>query len=179
MARLRGREVTGQRVSDWSYNENQRVVGLYRLIPGAVVHFPAQPVHIEWDYPMNGDKRNLGLEALDVVNVRLMGDIHAPKQGSIEKQVSALAELKRQGLVRHIGLSNVTATQIKEAQRVTPIVCVQNLYNVVHRGDDTLVDELARQGIAYVPFFPLGGFTPIQSSELSKLAAINYINNTY
>ena len=115
--------------------------------------------------------RNLGLDVLDVVNMRLMGDIHAPKEGSIEKQVSALAELKRQGLVRHIGLSNVTATQIKEAQRLTSIVCVQNLYNVVHREDDALLDELSRQGVAYVPFFPLGGFTPIQSSALSELAA--------
>jgi len=115
--------------------------------------------------------RNLGLDVLDVVNMRLMGDIHAPKEGSVEKQVTALAELKRQGLVRHIGLSNVTATQIKEAQRLTPIVCVQNQYNVVHREDDALLDELSRQGVAYVPFFPLGGFTPIQSSALSELAA--------
>jgi pyridoxine 4-dehydrogenase len=115
--------------------------------------------------------RNLGLDVLDVVNMRLMGDIHAPKEGSIEKQVTALAELKRQGLVRHIGLSNVTAAQIKEAQRLTPIVCVQNQYNVVHREDDALLDELSRQGVAYVPFFPLGGFTPIQSSALSTLAA--------
>ncbi len=115
--------------------------------------------------------RNLGLDALEVVNMRIMGDIHAPSESSIEKQVTALAELKRQGLVRHIGLSNVTATQIKEAQRLTPIVCVQNHYNVVHRKDDAVVDELARQGIAYVPYFPLGGFTPIQSSALSEIAA--------
>jgi pyridoxine 4-dehydrogenase len=115
--------------------------------------------------------RNLGLDALEVVNMRIMGDIHAPSEGSIEKQVTALAELQRQGLVRHVGLSNVTPTQIKEAQRLTPIVCVQNHYNVVHREDDALVDDLARQGIAYVPFFPLGGFTPIQSSALSKVAA--------
>jgi pyridoxine 4-dehydrogenase len=115
--------------------------------------------------------RNLGLDALEVVNMRITGDIHAPSEGSIEKQVTALAELQRQGLVRHVGLSNVTSKQIKEAQRLTPIVCVQNHYNVVHREDDALVDDLARQGIAYVPFFPLGGFTPIQSSGLSKVAA--------
>jgi aryl-alcohol dehydrogenase-like predicted oxidoreductase len=115
--------------------------------------------------------RNLGLDAMEVVNIRIMGDIHAPSEGSIEKQVTALAELQRQGLVRHVGLSNVTPTQIKEAQRLTPIVCVQNHYNVVHREDDALVDDLARQGIAYVPFFPLGGFTPIQSSALSTVAA--------
>jgi pyridoxine 4-dehydrogenase len=115
--------------------------------------------------------RNLGLDALEVVNMRITGDIHAPSEGSIEKQVTALAELQRQGLVRHVGLSNVTPTQIKEARRLTSIVCVQNHYNVVHREDDALVDDLARQGIAYVPFFPLGGFTPIQSSALSKVAA--------
>jgi len=115
--------------------------------------------------------RNLGLDVLEVVNVRLMGDIHAPKEGSIERQVTAIAELKRRGLVRHVGLSNVTATQIREAQRLTPIVCVQNHYNLVNRADDALVDDLARQGIAYVPFFPLGGFTPIQSTALSRVAA--------
>lgn len=115
--------------------------------------------------------RNLGLEVLDVVNMRIMGNVHAPSEGSIAKQVEALAELQRQGLVRHIGLSNVTPTQIREAQGIAEIVCVQNHYNVVQRSDDALVDELAKQGIAYVPFFPLGGFTPIQSSELSKIAA--------
>jgi len=105
-----------------------------------------------------------------VVNMRIMGNIHSPAEGSIEKQVTALAELQREGLVRHIGLSNVTSTQIAEAQGITKIVCVQNHYNLVQREDDTLVDELASQGIAYVPFFPLGGFTPIQSSVLSTVA---------
>jgi aryl-alcohol dehydrogenase-like predicted oxidoreductase len=114
--------------------------------------------------------RNLGLDRLEVVNVRIMGNIHAPKEGSIERQVSAMAELQRQGLVGHVGLSNVTPAQIKEAQSVTPIVCVQNHYNLVQRADDALVDDLAGKGIAYVPFFPLGGFTPIQCSELSKVA---------
>ena len=114
--------------------------------------------------------RNLGLEALEVVNMPIMGNIHSPAEGSIEKQVTALAELQREGLVRHIGLSNVTSTQIAEAQGITKIVCVQNHYNLVQREDDTLVDELASQGIAYVPFFPLGGFTPIQSSVLSTVA---------
>jgi len=114
--------------------------------------------------------RNLGLEALEVVNMRIMGNIHSPAEGSIEKQVTALAELQREGLVRHIGLSNVTAAQIAEAQGIAKIVCVQNHYNLVQREDDTLVDELASQGIAYVPFFPLGGFTPIQSSVLSTVA---------
>ena len=102
--------------------------------------------------------------------MRIMGNIHSPAEGSIEKQVTALAELQREGLVRHIGLSNVTAAQIAEAQGIAEIVCVQNHYNLVHREDDTMIDELASQGIAYVPFFPLGGFTPIQSSVLSTVA---------
>ncbi|CAE6719842.1 aldo/keto reductase family oxidoreductase [Paraburkholderia aspalathi] len=114
--------------------------------------------------------RNLGLDALDVVNMRIMGDVHAPSEGSIEKQVVALAELQQRRLVRHIGLSNATATQVAEAQGIAEIVCVQNHYNLVHREDDALVDELAAKGIAYVPFFPLGGFTPIQSSALSTIA---------
>lgn len=114
--------------------------------------------------------RNLGVDALDVVNMRIMGDIHAPKEGSIEKQVAALAELQHRGLVRHIGLSNVTAAQVAEARGIAEIVCVQNQYNLVQREDDALVDELAGRGIAYVPFFPLGGFTPIQSSALSRVA---------
>ncbi|WP_011296200.1 aldo/keto reductase family oxidoreductase [Cupriavidus necator] len=114
--------------------------------------------------------RNLGVEVLDVVNLRLMGDIHAPTEGSIEREVTALAELQRQGLVRHIGLSNVTSAQVAQARKIAPVVCVQNQYNLVQRGDDALVDELAEKGIAYVPFFPLGGFTPIQSAGLSKVA---------
>jgi pyridoxine 4-dehydrogenase len=117
--------------------------------------------------------RNLGLEALDIVNVRAMGagGEHGPAEGSIAEQVSVVADLKRQGLVRHIGLSNVTPTQVKEAQSITEIVCVQNNYNLVNRADDDFIDDLARQGIAYVPFFPLGGFTPLQSSTLSEVAA--------
>ncbi|HUB90596.1 MAG TPA: aldo/keto reductase family oxidoreductase [Dyella sp.] len=115
--------------------------------------------------------RNLGLDALDVVNMRIMGNVHEPSEGSIAGQIETLAELQQQGLVRHIGLSNVTAVQVKEAQGIADIVCVQNHYNLVHRNDDVLVDELAKAGIAYVPFFPLGGFTPIQSSALSNIAA--------
>jgi pyridoxine 4-dehydrogenase len=114
--------------------------------------------------------RNLGLEALDVVNMRIMGKVHGPAEGSIERQVAALAELQHEGVVRHIGLSNVTSAQIAEAQRIAKIVCVQNHYNLVRRDDDALVDKLAGEGIAYVPFFPLGGFTPIQSSVLSGIA---------
>jgi pyridoxine 4-dehydrogenase len=114
--------------------------------------------------------RNLGLDALDIVNYRAMGAIHGPAEGSIAEQVTVLANLKRQGLIRHIGLSNVTATQVAEAQTITDIVCVQNNYNLANRSDDALIDDLARQGIAYVPFFPLGGFTPLQSSTLSAVA---------
>ena len=114
--------------------------------------------------------RNLGLDALDIVNYRAMGAIHAPADGSIAEQVTALADLRRKGLIRHIGLSNVTPMQLAEAQTITEIACVQNQYNLAHRGDDALIDDMARQGIAYVPFFPLGGFTPLQSSTLSAVA---------
>lgn len=114
--------------------------------------------------------RNLGLDALDIVNYRAMGSIHGPKEGSIAKQVTVLAGLQRKGLIRHIGLSNVTAAQVAEAQTITDIVCVQNNYNLACRHDDALIESLARQGIPYVPFFPLGGFTPLQSSTLSDVA---------
>ena len=114
--------------------------------------------------------RNLGLDVLEVVNYRNTGAIHGPAEGSIETQVSALAELQRKGLVRHIGLSNVTPAQIAQARRICEVVCVQNHYNVAHRADDALIDELARAGTAYVPFFPLGGFSPLQSSVLSEVA---------
>jgi aryl-alcohol dehydrogenase-like predicted oxidoreductase len=114
--------------------------------------------------------RHLGLDALDIVNYRVMGAVHGPKEGTIAEQVTALAYLRRKGLIRHIGLSNVTASQVAEAQAITDIVCVQNNYNLAHRHDDALIDDLARQGIAYVPFFPLGGFTPLQSSTLSDVA---------
>jgi pyridoxine 4-dehydrogenase len=113
--------------------------------------------------------RNLGLDALDVVNLRV-GGMMEPIELSIEKPITVLAELKRQGLIRHIGLSNVTRKQLAEAQSVTEIVCVQNFYNVAHRSDDAFIDDLASRGIAYVPFFPLGGFTPLQSSELDAAA---------
>jgi pyridoxine 4-dehydrogenase len=115
--------------------------------------------------------RNLGLDVLEVVNLRVMGAVHGPAEGPIEAPLTVLAELQRKGLVRHIGLSNVTAKQIEEGRRICDIVCVQNLYNVAHREDDALIDDLARAGIAYVPFFPLGGFTPLQATELNDVAA--------
>ena len=114
--------------------------------------------------------RNLGLDVLDVVNLRIMFDAHGPAEGSIEAPLTVVAELQRQGLVRHIGLSNVTPKQIAEGRGIAEIVCVQNQYNLAHRADDALIDDLARDGIAYVPFFPLGGFNPLQSSILSDVA---------
>ena len=115
--------------------------------------------------------RNLGLKRLDVVNLRIMFDVHGPAEGSIEAPLTVLADLQRQGLIRHIGLSNVTPAQVAEGRRICKIACVQNQYNLAHRIDDALIDDLARQGIAYVPFFPLGGFSPLQSSTLSDVAS--------
>jgi aryl-alcohol dehydrogenase-like predicted oxidoreductase len=114
--------------------------------------------------------RNLGLETLDVVNLRIMFSAQGPVEGSIAAPLKALANLQRQGLVRHIGLSNVTAAQVEEGRGIAQIVCVQNLYNLARREDDSLIDALARDGIAYVPFFPLGGFSPLQSGILSEVA---------
>ena len=115
--------------------------------------------------------RNLGVEAIDVVNLRSMFDLHHPAEGSLEAPLTILADLQRQGLVRHIGLSNVTPAQIEQGRSICDIVCVQNFYNLAHRADDALIGQLAREGIAYVPFFPLGGFTPLQSSTLTAVAA--------
>jgi pyridoxine 4-dehydrogenase len=114
--------------------------------------------------------RNLKVDALDVVNLRLMFSVHGPAEGSIEAPLAILAGLQRQGLVRHIGLSNVTRRQVAEGRAIADIVCVQNHYNLAHREDDALIDELAGAAIAYVPFFPLGGFTPLQSTALSEVA---------
>jgi aryl-alcohol dehydrogenase-like predicted oxidoreductase len=114
--------------------------------------------------------RHLGLDVLPVVNLRSMFNVHHPAEGSMEEPLTVLADLKRQGLVRHIGLSNVTPAQIAEGRRICEIVCVQNYYNLAHRADDPLIDDLSQRGIAYVPFFPLGGFTPLQSSTLTGVA---------
>ena len=115
--------------------------------------------------------RNLGLDSMEVVNLRSMLDIHKPKEGSLEPQLETLIKLKERGLIRHIGLSNVTARQVADARKMTPIVCVQNMYNLANRQDEALVDQLADEGIAYVPFFPLGGFSPLQSTQLNEVAA--------
>jgi len=114
--------------------------------------------------------RNLGLERMEVVNLRSMLGVHGPAEGSLEPQLTALAELRERGLIRDIGLSNVTSKQVADAQKIVPIGCVQNHYNLAHRADDALIDQLAADGIAYVPFFPLGGFTPLQSSTLDSVA---------
>jgi len=114
--------------------------------------------------------RNLRLDVLEVVNLRAMFKVDGPAEGSIEAPLTTLAQLREQGLIKHIGLSNVTRAQIAEAQRIVPVSCVQNMYNIVQRQDDSLINELAAQGIAYVPFFPLGGFSPIQSATLQNIA---------
>lgn len=132
---------------------------------------------LPWNRPedlahgLRDNLERLGLEAMEVVNLRIMGSALGPTEGSIADQVQVMADLQRQGLVRHIGLSNVTPTQVREAQGIAPIACVQNQYNLVHREDDELINSLAGQRIAYVPFFPLGGFSPLQSEELSAIAS--------
>jgi len=124
----------------------------------------------ELEQAVHDNLRNLDLDVLEVVNFRSMLDVHGPAEGSIEAQVTVLAELRQRGLIRHIGLSNVTMSQVEEARRIVPVACVQNMYNLVHRKDDAMIDMLARDGIPYVPFFPLGGFSPLQSGALSAVA---------
>src|SRR3569832_307966 len=130
---------------------------------------PAQsPAELE--SAVHDNLRHLGVDAIDVVNLRITGAIHEPSEGSIGERFAALAELQRKGLIRHLGLSNVTAVQVAEARGIAPVACVQNHYNLVHRHDDAMIDDLGRDGIAYVPFFPLGGFSPLQSETLSTVA---------
>ena len=124
----------------------------------------------ELESAVHDNLRHLGIDALDIVNLRIMGALHAPSEGSIEDKFTVMAEMQRKGLIKHIGLSNVTSKQVAEARRIAPVVCVQNMYNVANRADDALIDELAAAGIAYVPFFPLGGFAPLQSASLSDVA---------
>jgi pyridoxine 4-dehydrogenase len=131
--------------------------------------YPAQRA-VELTRAVHDNLRNLGLDVLDVVNFRAWGNMHAPGDESIEAPFSVLADLQRQGLIRHLGVSNVTAAQVKQAQGIARIVCVQNHYNLFHRADEQMIADLGKQGIAYVPFFPLGGFTPLQSETLSSVA---------
>jgi pyridoxine 4-dehydrogenase len=143
-------------------------VGAVRGVDGS--WNPAQSP-AELTQAVHDNLRNLGLDVMEVVNFRAWGNGHSPTEASIEEQFTALAELQRKGLIRHLGVSNVTALQVKQAQGIADVVCVQNHYNLSHRGDEQLIAELAQQGIAYVPFFPLGGFTPLQSETLSNVAA--------
>ncbi len=143
-------------------------IGARRGADGAWIPATSRPELVQ---AVHDNLRNLGLDVLEVVNLRSMLDVHGPAEGSLEEPLSVLAELQQQGLVRHIGLSNVTPTQIAEGRRLCAIACVQNMYNLAHRTDDALIDDLAGHGTAYVPFFPLGGFTPLQSTALSEVAA--------
>jgi len=142
-------------------------VGAKRGDDGSWIHTP-DPADLAGQ--VEGNLRRLKLDAMDVVNLRVPGEMLRPAEGSIEPQFTAMAELQRRGLVRHIGLSNVTSAQVREARAIAPVVCVQNAYNLVSRADDALIDELAAEGIAYVPFFPLGGFAPLQADALSAAA---------
>lgn len=167
-----GPHVTNQIIRDalHPYSDDLLIVTKVGAIRGKDASWlPAQSA-AELQQGVEDNLRNLGRDTLDLVNMRIMGDIHAPSEGSIEAQIVALAQLREKGLVRHIGLSNVTESQVAEAQRIVPIACVQNQYNLAHRADDALIDSLTSQGIAYVPFFPLGGFSPIQSQALAHLA---------
>ncbi|MDB6143688.1 MAG: putative oxidoreductase [Pseudomonas sp.] len=167
-----GPHVTNQLIREalHPYAQDLVIVTKVGAVRGADASWNPAQSPAELTRAVHDNLRNLGLEVLDVVNFRAMGGIHSPAEGSIEEQFTALAELQRQGLIRHLGVSNVTATQIKQAQGIAPVVCVQNHYNLTHRDDEQLIADLGQQGIAYVPFFPLGGFTPLQSETLSNVA---------
>lgn len=168
-----GPHVTNQLIREalHPYDEDLVIVTKVGATRGADASWNPAHSPAELTSAVHDNLRNLGVEALDVVNYRAWGTLHAPDEASIEEGFSALAELQRQGLIRHLGLSNVSATQLKQAQQIAPVVCVQNHYNLSLRDDEIMIAELARQGIAYVPFFPLGGFTPLQSEILSSVAA--------
>lgn len=168
-----GPHVTNQIIREalYPYADSLVIVTKVGAVRGEDGSWNAAQSPAELEQGVQDNLRNLGVDVLDVVNLRTMGDAHAPSEGSIEPQFTALARLQQQGLIRHLGLSNVTATQVSEAQRIAPVVCVQNQFNLAHREDDAFIDALAGQGIAYVPFFPLGGFTPLQSQTLSDVAA--------
>ena len=153
------------------YAEDLVIVTKVGAVRGADASWNPAASPAELTQAVHDNLRNLGVDVLDVVNLRAWGDMQSPTEASIEESFTALAELQRQGLIRHLGLSNVTAAQVKQAQGIARVVCVQNHYNLTHRGDESLIADLGRQGIAYVPFFPLGGFTPLQSETLSAVAA--------
>jgi aryl-alcohol dehydrogenase-like predicted oxidoreductase len=167
-----GPHVTNQIIRDalHPYADDLVIVSKLGAIRGADASWKPAFSREQLTQAVHDNLRYLGLDVLEVVNLRSMFNVHHPAEGSIEAPLTVLADLQRQGLVRHIGLSNVTAAQIAEGRRICEIVCVQNYYNLAQRADDALIDDLARQGIAYVPFFPLGGFTPLQSTTLSDVA---------
>ena len=167
-----GPHVTNQIIREalHPYSDDLVIVTKLGAVRGADASWNPAQSPAQLTQGVHDNLKNLGLDALDVVNLRVMGAVHAPSEASIAEQFTVLAELQQKGLIRHLGLSNVTSTQVKEARAIAPVVCVQNLYNLAQRDDDALVDELNGFGIAYVPFFPLGGFSPLQSSTLSEVA---------
>jgi pyridoxine 4-dehydrogenase len=167
-----GPHVTNQLIAEalHPYPDNLTIVTKIGAIRGDDGSWNVAQSPAELESAVHDNLRNLKRDVLDVVNMRLMFDVSTPTEGDIESQITALAELQRKGLVRHIGISNATAAQVKQAQGIAEIVCVQNMYNLAHRKDDALIDSLAQSNIAYVPFFPLGGFTPLQSDALSNVA---------
>jgi pyridoxine 4-dehydrogenase len=167
-----GPHVTNQLIHDalHPYPNDLVIVTKVGAARGADASWNPAQSPAELTQAVHDNLRNLGVDVLDVVNLRVMGNTHEPSKRSIEAQFTTLAELQRQGVIRHLGLSNVTAEQVEQARAIAPVACVQNNYNIAHRDDDALIDELAAKGIAYVPFFPLGGFTPLQSSTLSDVA---------
>lgn len=167
-----GPHVTNQLIREalHPYADDLVIVTKVGAVRGADASWNPAQTPEELTRAVHDNLRNLGLDVLDVVNFRAWGAHQAPAEGTIEASFSALVELQHQGLIRHLGLSNVTANQVREAQSLADIVCVQNHYNLSHRADESLITELAKQGIAYVPFFPLGGLTPLQSSTLSRVA---------
>ncbi|NWD04551.1 aldo/keto reductase family oxidoreductase [Pseudomonas gingeri] len=167
-----GPHVTNQLIREALYPYDEAMVIVTKVGASRGTDASWNPAHspAELTRAVHDNLRNLNVDVLDVVNYRAWGTMHAPDDASIEEGFSTLAELQRQGLIRHLGLSNVSAAQVKQAQDIAPVVCVQNHYNLTHRADEALIAELARQGIAYVPFFPLGGFNPLQSETLSGVA---------
>ena len=168
-----GPHVTNQLIREalHPYAQDLVIVTKVGAVRGADASWNPAHSPAELTRAVHDNLRNLGVEVLDVVNLRVWGDLHSPTEDSIEESFTTLAELQRQGLIRHLGLSNVTAAQVKQAQGIAQVICVQNHYNLTHRDDEQLIADLGQQGIAYVPFFPLGGFTPLQSETLSSVAA--------
>lgn len=167
-----GPHVTNQLIREalHPYAQDLVIVTKVGAVRGADASWNPAHSPAELTRAVHDNLHNLGVEVLDVVNLRVWGDLHSPTEDSIEESFTTLAELQRQGLIRHLGLSNVTAAQVKQAQGIAQVICVQNHYNLTHRDDEQLIADLGRQGIAYVPFFPLGGFTPLQSETLSSVA---------